>query len=80
VDVFHRTIYETCVCETWHDRKVAWHKDISIEEALSFYTKYIQDAKSTRRGVCDDKEEPTMNHEVLEGNGRPCKLSTNLKN
>ncbi len=31
----------------------------------------------------DDKEEPTMNDEVLEvleGNGRPRRLSANLKN
>jgi hypothetical protein len=30
--------------------------------------------------VWDDKEEPTMNDEVFEGNGRLCRLSANLKN
>jgi hypothetical protein len=50
----------------------------SIEEALGFCTKYTQNVKSTKR-VWDD-EEPTMNDEVLKGNGRPHKLSANLKN
>jgi hypothetical protein len=36
--------------------------------------------KSTRRRIWDDKEEPTMNDEVLEGNGCLHKLSANLKN
>ncbi len=27
----------------------------------------------------DDKEEPTMHDEILEGNGHPRKLSTDLK-
>jgi hypothetical protein len=53
---------------------------MSIEKALGLFIEYIQDAKSTRRRMWDDKEEPTMNDEVFEGNGRPCKLSANLKN
>jgi hypothetical protein len=36
-----------------------------MEKTLGFYTKYIQNVKSTRRKVWDDKEEPTMNDEVL---------------
>lgn len=51
----------------------------SIEEALGFYTKYIQEVKSTRRKVWDDKEEPTMHNEVFERNGCPHKLSADLK-
>jgi hypothetical protein len=51
----------------------------SIEEALGFCIKYIQEVKTTRR-VLDDKEEPTMNDEVLEGNSHPHTLSGNLKN
>jgi hypothetical protein len=39
---------------------------------------YIQEVKSIRRRVWDDKEEPIMNDEILEGNGRPCKLSVDL--
>jgi hypothetical protein len=51
----------------------------SIEEALGFCIMYIQEVKSTRR-VLDDKEEATMNDEVLEGNGCPRTLGANLKN
>jgi len=35
--------------------------------------------KSTRRKVWDDKEEPTMHDEVLEGNGCPHKQSVDLR-
>jgi hypothetical protein len=51
----------------------------AIEEALGFCTKYIQQVKFTRRRVLDDLEEPIMHDEVLEGNGRPCRLSVDLK-
>jgi hypothetical protein len=50
----------------------------STEEALGFCTKYIQDVKSTRRRVWDEKEEPIMHDEIIEGNGRPHKFSVNL--
>lgn len=46
----------------------------SIKEVLGFHTEYIQEVKSIRRKVWDDKEEPIMHDEILEGNGRPCKL------
>jgi hypothetical protein len=52
----------------------------SIEKVLGFYTEYIQKVKNTRRRVWDDKEDPTMHSEILEGNGRPRKMSSNLKN
>ncbi len=51
----------------------------SIEEALGLCMEYIPKVKSTRRKVWDDKKEPTMHNEVLEGNGHFRKLSTNLK-
>jgi hypothetical protein len=57
-------------------RNVAQPKGImatsyAIEEALIFCTKYIKRFQSTRRRVWDDKEEPTMHDEILEGNGCP---------
>ena len=39
----------------------------------------MQEFKSTTRRVWDDKEEPTMNDELLEGNGRDRKMSTTLR-
>jgi hypothetical protein len=39
----------------------------------------IQKVKSNRRRFWDDKEEPIMHGEVLEGNGHTCKLSTDLR-
>jgi hypothetical protein len=51
----------------------------AIEEALGFCTKYIQQVKFTRRRVLDDLEKPIMHDEVLEGNGRPCRLNIDLK-
>jgi hypothetical protein len=66
-------------------RNMAWPggsmaNGYSIEEALGFCIKYIQEVNSTRRRVWEDKEEPTMNDEVLEGNGHPRRRSANLKN
>ncbi len=52
----------------------------SIEEALGFCTKYIQEVNNIKRKVWDDKEKPTMHDEIFEGNGRPCKMNVNLKN
>lgn len=41
----------------------------SVDETLGFYIEYFQGVKSTRRIVWDDKEEPTMHDELLEGAG-----------
>jgi hypothetical protein len=46
----------------------------STEEALGFCMEYIQEVKSTRRRVWDEKEEPIMHDEIIEGNGSPHKL------
>lgn len=51
----------------------------AIEEALGFCIEYIQEVKSTRRTMWDDKEDPTMHDEILEGNGHPRRLSVDLK-
>jgi hypothetical protein len=45
--------------------------DYAIEEVVRFCTKYIQRSQSTKRRVWDDREEPTMHDEILEGNGWP---------
>jgi len=35
--------------------------------------------KSTRRRMWDDKEDPIMHDEILEGNGHLCRLNVDLK-
>ncbi len=50
-----------------------------MEEALGFYTEYMQNCTLTSRRVWDDKEEPNMNDEVLQGKGRRRMLSTELQ-
>jgi hypothetical protein len=51
----------------------------AIEKALGFCTEYVQDVKSTRRKVWDDKEEPIIHDEILEGNGHSSRLSADFK-
>ena len=41
-----------------------------MEEALGFCTEYMLNCTMTARRVWDDKEEPSMNDEVLQGKGR----------
>ncbi len=53
-------------------------KGYALEEALGFCIEYIQNFITTRKRVWDDKEEPTMNDKVLEGNGWPQIMSANL--
>ncbi len=50
----------------------------SIEEAFGFCMEYIQEVKSTRRRVWDNKEEPIMHEKILEGNGCPHKRNVDL--
>ncbi len=40
----------------------------SIAEALEVFMEYIQEVKSTRKRVWDDKKKPTMHNEILERN------------
>ncbi len=42
--------------------------------ALNTYRK-----RSPQGGEWDDKEDPTMHDEILEGNGHPCRLNVDLK-
>ena len=42
-----------------------------VKEALGFITKYMPEYNITTRRVWDDKEEPAMIDEILEGRGKP---------
>lgn len=55
-------------------------KGYALEEALGFCTKYIQAFTTTRRRVWDDKEDPNMTNEMLEGSGRLQIMIANLRN
>ena len=46
------------------------HEGYIMNEAMGFYTEYMQHCCKSERRVWDDKEEPAMNSEVIEGNGR----------
>jgi hypothetical protein len=46
-----------------------------VEEALGFLTEYMSTHVPTSRRVWDDKEDPTMTDEILEGKGKPRELS-----
>ena len=54
-------------------------KGYAIVEALEFCTEYMQEYKTTTRRVWDDKEDPSMYDEILEGDKRPPYLTTNLR-
>jgi hypothetical protein len=51
----------------------------AIVEALGFCTEYMQEYTTTTRRVWDDKEDPAMYDEILEGNERTRYLSPNLR-
>jgi hypothetical protein len=50
-----------------------------MEEALGFYTEYMQRCNLIQRRVWDNKEDPTMNDEVVEGKGRQLMLTAELR-
>ena len=50
-----------------------------VEQALGFITKYMSEYSVTTRRVWDDKEEPSMVDEILEGKGKPKLLSEELR-
>jgi hypothetical protein len=54
-------------------------KGYALKEVLGFCTKHIQDFTTTRQRVWDDKEDPTMIDEVLEGGGWPQFMISNLR-
>ena len=49
-----------------------------MDEALGFCTEYMQTCTMSQRRVWDDKEDPTMNDEILEGKGRRHPLTAEL--
>jgi hypothetical protein len=51
----------------------------AIEKTLGFCIEYIQRSQSMKRRVWDDKEEPTMHDEILEGNGCLHRYSVNMQ-
>jgi hypothetical protein len=50
-----------------------------VEEALGFVTEYMTEYNPTSRRVWDSKEDPSMTDEIVEGKGRPRKLSLELR-
>jgi hypothetical protein len=54
-------------------------KGYALEEALGFWTKYLQDFIATTQHVWDEKEDPMTYHEVLEGGGRPQIMNANVR-
>ena len=50
-----------------------------VEEALGFLTEYMSTYVPTSRRVWDDKKDPTMNDEILQGKEKPRVLSDELR-
>ncbi len=77
----HGAVHESLkwVCKKCNSIEREHGNWVSIEEALGFCTEYIQDVKSIKGRVWDDKEEPTMHDEILEGNWHSCRLNVDLK-
>lgn len=75
MDVPYRMIYESSkkVCPK-HSKTIGEHGKCIFHGKNSRFLYKIH-------SKCEiHKEEPTINDEVLEGNGHPCKLNANLKN
>jgi len=45
------------------------------EESIGFLTEYLAEYTPTIKRAWDDKEDPTMNEEILEGAKRNCPMS-----
>jgi hypothetical protein len=50
-----------------------------MDEVLGFFTKYMQRCTMSQAQVWDDKEDLTMNDEIVEGRGRQWKLTAELR-
>ena len=50
-----------------------------VEQALGFIIEYMSQYNITTRRMWDDKEEPTMVDEILEGKGKPRFLSEEMR-
>ena len=49
------------------------------DEALGFCIEYMQGCQLMEHRIWDDKEDPTMNNEVIEGKGRVRRLTLELR-
>jgi len=54
-------------------------QDYQIKQALGFITEYMSNYNITLRRVWDNKEEPVMVDEILEGKGKRKVLSKELR-
>ncbi len=54
-------------------------KGYAFEEALGFYTKYLQDFTTIQHRVWDEKEDQIMFDEMFEGNGHPRVMNVDSK-
>ena len=50
------------------------------EQALGFITEYMSEYNITSQRVWNDKEEPSMVDEILEGKGKPKMLTETMRN
>jgi hypothetical protein len=50
-----------------------------IDEVLGFCMEYMQGCPLTQQRVSDNKEDPTMNDEIVEGKGRQRALTAELR-
>lgn len=50
-----------------------------MDEALGFCTRYMQGCPLTQQRVWDNKEDPTVNDEIVEGNGQQQALTVELR-
>ena len=51
----------------------------AIDEAFGFCIEYMQSYMHTSRRIWDDKDDPTMNDEILEGVGRQMTLTPKIR-
>jgi hypothetical protein len=51
----------------------------TMDEALGFCTKYMQRCTMSQCQVKDDKEDPTMSDEIVEGKGQRQTLTIELR-
>jgi hypothetical protein len=51
----------------------------AMSETLDYCTEYMDRFEGTRRQVWDEKEESIMNNEIVQGNGWPRDMTTDLR-
>jgi hypothetical protein len=67
VERYMKTLKNSVKAYAWLEASIA--KEYHMLETLGYSTEYIQRLEGTRRIVWDDKEEHTMNDEIVQGNG-----------